>query len=977
VTFSLVLLLSGGGLEFCSSFCLPLNETISLYSLYNSTQGDQWNWRNEDLYGPRWDFTQSLFEIDPCEGNNSTWQGLVCCGINFQSPCPGTVTDMSECHVLDISLPDYRLSGTLPCSICDFPSLQILKLGGNLLRGMLPDCWASSSELRTLSLPDNSLNSSLPHSLYNISKLSFLSLVSNSLTGHLSPLISQLSELHFLALGHNRLSGSIPHELGQVSSLEFAELDSNQMTGSLSLEIGSLKNLKTLSITQNSLGGSLPPSLGNLIELRVLRLAHNLFTNSLPSEIGLMSSLAELSLSHCSLTGSLPSEIGSLTNLQSLALNDNSFTKHLPTTLSQLNQLRALMLHRNHFIGSLSSEFGHLTSLEYLYLHFNRLTGTLDPLFWQASNLSLSQLDLSYNLFSHHIPSELFKIPQLEVLYLSSNCLHGDLPNAICQRSETLSAIYLNALAANPKCPHTYHLLGSDIILGKAIGGTLPSCLWNFKTLTTFQFSGNAVHGTLSDLSPTTPLINLQLSHNELTGTIPRSYRQRRFLELDLSYNKLSGDCDHFVSINQSVTPNPTSTVESTRSLGDDVNISQMKLNLIVNRLSGSVSKHLQEGRKIKILEGNIFSCDDMSSVTHDPYYNQYDCGSSVYNVSLYSAIVAIACVACVILLFAVVVFANKSSGSATAGGLLPNCNLNFCWESLGCRFGSSSFLGSLLTLWRYLYPPENFFDAKHRGSISAYLSFYLTCISSFTCFVCFGLFLFLPFYILKISSHQYTSHQDLYAWSFTVAYSTGLVPGLLLCSIWMILLFLALSIFHIGHVYRSYQDKANIQERVTDVRQKRPKSRPILIESSPQILSMVRQSLSSVSLSLPLPSPSPLVIPWFVYSGFLFLVNSLVIFSVHGLYVYLLYRGGGGGGAYRMGCQLMLTFFNILWNNSVIPATIQLSRQDLPYYVFLRTWISIWNLVITPVLVTGVLDAQCLQVGSTASLTVLVSDLT
>jgi uncharacterized membrane protein/Leucine-rich repeat (LRR) protein len=939
--------------KFSSSICLPLNETLNLYSLYNSTQGDQWIWRNEDLYGPKWNFEQPFSEIDPCEGNNRTWQGLVCCGFNFPLSCP-FVTKTNECHILEVSLVDYRLRGILPQSICDFPSLQTLKLGTNLLTGILPNCWSSSSELTTLSLPNNALNSSLPHSLYSLAKLYSLSLISNSLTGYLSPLISQLSQLHLLALGSNRLTRTIPHELFHLTDLELIELDSNHMTGTLPVEIGSLWNLKLLSVTENSFDGSLPSSLGNLHKLNILRLGHNIFTNSLPSEIGFMTSLIDLSITDCSLTGSLPSEIGSLRKLQSLALNHNSFTKHLPSSFAHLSQLKTLILHRNNLIGPLPSEFGHLTSLSVLYLQFNQLTGRLDSLLWQASNLTLSQLDLSYNLFSHHIPSALFDLSYLEVLFLSSNCLHGELTDTICQRSETLTAIYLNALAANPKCPGTYKLPGSNVILGKVIGGTLPSCLWSFKALTTFQFSGNAAHGTLPVLSPLTPLVSLQLSHNELTGTIPQTYRQRRFLELDLSYNKLTGDCDHFIPLNRSVGSEPSfsSFISSTTKDSNNLNISQMKLNLIVNRLSGSVSKHLQEGRKIEILEGNIFSCDDMNSVTHDPYYNQYNCGSSVYNISLYSAVASVSCVICIILLLVAMIFSDSTSTNSRASAdVNPDALVKVV----------SSPLDSILDLWMYLSTSESVFEAKNRSSISAYLSFYYTSISSFTNFVLFGLLLFIPFYGLKISSHHYSSHQDLYSWSFTVAYSTGLVPGLILCAIWMILLILALYIFHLGHVYRSYHDNAKVQDRVTDVRLKRPKSRPIVIESSPQIISMVRQSLL-VSSSSSLPSSSPLVIPWFLYSGALFLINSLVIFSVHGLYVYLLYRGGGG--AYRMECQLMLTFFNILWNNAVIPATIQLSRQDLPYYVFLRTWISIWNLVITPVLVTGVLDEQCLQVS-------------
>ena len=931
------------------SSCISPQETLALYDLYHTTDGDQWKWKNEEIYGSKWNFSQSLEDIDPCHDvYGGPWQGLICCGNTTTTPpliCPGDNNiDVSEptppaCHILEISLVDYGLKGALPSSICNFNSLQSLSLGRNFLVGTVPNCWISARELTHLSLPNNHLNGSLPESLSNLSKLHDLILSSNSLTGHIFSHLSTLSWLQNLVLAENQLSGSLPDEFYRLTALEDIDLNHNHFTGTLSEHLGSLVQSQVLSAVGNSLSGSLPSSLGKLSRLSVLRLARNLFTNTIPSEIGLITSLVDFSVTDCKLIGSVPSEIGSLTNLRSLSLRNNSLSKRLPSSLAQLSKLKLLVLDNNRLTGSIPSEFGVLTSLDHLYLQFNELHGPINSFLWQASNLSLSNVDLSYNLFSHHIPDELFVIPQLQRLYLSSNCLHGTLPASICRSSSTISALYMNALGASQKCPRTYELPGSNVILGKAIGGTIPRCVWDFEKLTIFQFSGNVVGGTLSELNSLTPLVSLQLSHNKLSGTIPRSYQQRKFLELDLSYNKLSGDCSNFLGMNASVAS----------KAAENITISKMKLNLIVNRLSGEISTHISDGRSVKILEGNMFTCGDMESATSDPYYHQYSCGSSEYDLSLYSSITAISAIVFFLFFFFTGVFHWKKSINSSSRSVSHTSDDN---ESL------PSLFNPLFSLWNYITFSSNFVEGENH--IAGYLSFCYTSALYFTIFISIGLILFIPFYVLKASSTNYTSHEHLYSWYFTVAYSIGLIPGLLLCAIWSALLCLAMYIFHLGHIYRSYVDKKNATEQVADVRQKRPKSRPILMESNSRLISAIRSSLYSFSSSTPptVSSSFTISIPWILYSGALFLINVLVIFGVHGFYVYLLYRG-----EYRTESQLMLTFFNLIWNNSVIPAFIQISGQDLPYYVFLRTWVSIWNLVITPVLVTSVIDTQCLQV--------------
>jgi hypothetical protein len=110
----------------------------------------------------------------------------------------------------------------------------------------------------------------------------------------------------------------------------------------------------------------------------------------------------------------------------------------------------------------------------------------------------------------------------------------------------------------------------------------------------------------------------LDLSHNGLTGSIPNAIWEHGFSLLDLSFNRLTGTI-----------PENVNEVALNSSLS-----------LQVNQLSGILPKAWVELASIKVLAGNMFTCEHGVGPTinipkNDPNVNSYQCGSKDTNIAL------------------------------------------------------------------------------------------------------------------------------------------------------------------------------------------------------------------------------------------------------------------------------------------------------------------------------------------------------
>mmetsp|Transcript_21952 Transcript_21952/g.33315 ORF Transcript_21952/g.33315 Transcript_21952/m.33315 type:complete len:1276 (+) Transcript_21952:81-3908(+) len=481
-----------------------------------------------------------------------------------------------------------------------------------------------------------------------------LELSDNNLDGEIQPELSVISKrLSTIDFSHNNLIGPIPEEIGNLSALKYLSLSSNALTGSISSSIGDLSSLVTVNLSSNRLTSVLPNDIGSLSMLESVDLGNNKLIGSIPSEIGTLDSIREINFQNNRLTYELPSEIGNLGSLEELNLQNNDLLGRLPSEMGLLTTLRDLDLSKNHFFYQIPVELyrnGALASLESLDLSKNLLTGMLYDgvkriYDFGGSWQKLRTLRLHGNYLGKELPpnsAELYSIPALEVLDLSSNYITGTVPGGMMKLS-SMTSLNLAGNQLQGKFPNFLMELSGLNMLGlsenrfegtlsfnvgklstldfldlsrSGLSGTLPSELGSLSLLTNLLLSNNSgIQGNIpTEIGRLTLLESLDFSSNEMmSGILPTEFGELVNLEyLDLSRNRFSGSI-----------PNEYGTLTLLRSLRMRTNLlnstlpevfanfTQLKhLSLAENKLSGSFSTSIAELRVLTFLDlgGNLLT---------------------------------------------------------------------------------------------------------------------------------------------------------------------------------------------------------------------------------------------------------------------------------------------------------------------------------------------------------------------------------
>jgi Leucine-rich repeat (LRR) protein len=274
----------------------------------------------------------------------------------------------------------------------------------------------------------------------------------------------------------------------QVDSIVELRVDNVRLKGTLVNDTGLLSNLEHLDFHNNNINSPLPEYIFMLSRLEILDLRNNELKSPIDERIANLSNLRTLDLESCALIGSIPdSIIHSLSNLEKLGLSGNGLSGDIFPLILRLNKtIQYFDAATNYFNdSSIPTEIFSLTNLKILYLHENVING--------------------------FIPSEIGNLTSLDVLSLYSNKITGSLPSDIGNLGN-LTNLYLE---------------NNDFF------SVIPTQLGNLNNLERLVMSSNKFSGPIpTEIGKLEKLIHFRLDNNKLTAEIPDIFQNFSLLEL-------------------------------------------------------------------------------------------------------------------------------------------------------------------------------------------------------------------------------------------------------------------------------------------------------------------------------------------------------------------------------------------------------------------------------------------------------------
>jgi len=333
-----------------SQWSISNAERSALITIYNSTDGDNWN--------RTWDQ-----EKDP-----RNWFGVV----------------VKNGAVIELNLSGNALSGTFPANISAFSKLLKLDLSNNKLSGDVPAGVSSLTALTKLDISNNRLTGDPKNALSGLVNLQDLALGGNQFAiSDVNGLLQNFNNLRILNIADLQIS-NIPAKIAAFPNLENLILDNNPILANGYANIAGLSQLKSLSLSGTGL-------------------------TQIPVQVSQRTQLTSLDLSNNALTEQNTSGLSTLTNLEWLSLENNQLSQ-IPTQLLQCKKLKTLNLGRNQILGGLST-ITSLNNLQQLFLNNNQISGSFPSALIGMPNLMM--LNLNSNQLTGVLPAKLPEITHI------------------------------------------------------------------------------------------------------------------------------------------------------------------------------------------------------------------------------------------------------------------------------------------------------------------------------------------------------------------------------------------------------------------------------------------------------------------------------------------------------------------------------------------------------------------------------------
>uniref|UniRef100_A0A7S3DR25 Leucine-rich repeat-containing N-terminal plant-type domain-containing protein n=1 Tax=Entomoneis paludosa TaxID=265537 RepID=A0A7S3DR25_9STRA len=466
------------------------------------------------------------------------------------------------------------LIGGFPDELLSIPTLQTIHLNWNFLVGRLPiDIGVQLPGLKYLHVSGNDFHGPIPTSVGFLAELEELILDDNLISGELpSTELSYLPRLRHLSVvriakSGRKVTGPLP-TLDKVPLLESLGLDNNDLTGTIPENfLSSSVSVQEVVMTHNSLVGGIPDALASLSQVHLAVIANEItkISQEFCDENEWIESTASFFNASCDGFMCPPGTANQfgrgvdLNNPCEPCEDDNGATFYGSTSCEVPADERAILTKifddlqghgwtRNDYWGSKAS--------------------VCDWYGVSCDNGAVVAINLSSNNLKGDVPSEIFHLPKLQQLLLSSNQIQisfDEIGKAANLLELRLASTGLRSLEGiNSAKMLTFLSIASNNLAGQfpdglfalenlrflamnnnALTGPVPEDIGELRYLRYLQLDSNLFNQNVPSFSKSLTLTHVRMAGNELTGEIPadflRSVPARSTMQVDLSNNRLTG----------------------------------------------------------------------------------------------------------------------------------------------------------------------------------------------------------------------------------------------------------------------------------------------------------------------------------------------------------------------------------------------------------------------------------------------------